>query len=223
MGEQNQEYATRKTYFAAIITVVAFITFMVIMYTINSGIEFSWEKPIQQYFQAWNVGTLHIFYTYWTELGSRMGIGLMILLLVVWIWRTQQDFVAIAIVAIAVAATDRLNVLVKHLVARDRPTIDPSIDAVGYSFPSGHAMLSIITYSLMAYFLTRAIRQKGKQILIWLAAFVIIIVTGISRVVLSAHYPSDVIAGYCLGFVCLIITIKLYKLLAPLLDFKKKS
>ena len=223
MGEQNQEYATWKTYFGAIVTVIAFIAFMIIMYTINSGTEFSWEKPIQQYFQAWNVGALHIFYTYWTELGSRLGIGLMTLLLVVWLWRTQQDFVAIAIVAIAVAATDKLNVFVKHLVARDRPAIDPSIDAVGYSFPSGHAMLSIITYSLMAYFLTRAIRQKGKQILIWFAAFVIIIVTGISRVVLSAHYPSDVIAGYCLGFVCLIITIKLYKLLSPLLDFKKKS
>ena len=223
MGEQNQEYATRKTYFGAIVTVIAFIAFMIIMYTINSGTEFSWEKPIQQYFQAWNVGALHIFYTYWTELGSRLGIGLMTLLLVVWLWRTQQDFVAIAIVAIAVAATDKLNVFVKHLVARDRPAIDPSIDAVGYSFPSGHAMLSIITYSLVAYFLARAIRQKRKQVFIWLTAFVIIIVTGISRVVLSAHYPSDVIAGYCLGFVCLLITIKVYKLLVPLLKFKKKA
>lgn len=223
MSGQNQEYATRKTYFTAIVTVMAFITFMVIMYTINSGTEFSWEKPIQQYFQAWNVGGLHIFYTYWTELGSRIGIGLMTLLLVVWLWKTKQDYVAIAIVAIAVAATDRLNVFVKHLVARDRPAIDPSIDAVGYSFPSGHAMLSIITYSLVAFFLTRAIKEKGKQALIWLAAMIIIIVTGISRVVLSAHYPSDVIAGYCLGFVCLIITIKLYKLLHPLLKLKKKS
>ena len=223
MGEQNQEYATWKTYFGAIVTVIAFIAFMIIMYTINSGTEFSWEKPIQQYFQAWNVGALHIFYTYWTELGSRLGIGLMTLLLVVWLWRTQQDFVAIAIVAIAVAATDKLNVFVKHLVARDRPAIDPSIDAVGYSFPSGHAMLSIITYSLVAYFLARAIRQKRKQVFIWLTAFVIIIVTGISRVVLSAHYPSDVIAGYCLGFVCLLITIKVYKLLVPLLKFKKKA
>ncbi|MGN1387263.1 MAG: hypothetical protein ACI4XS_11700 [Bacillus sp. (in: firmicutes)] len=40
---------------------------------------------------------------------------------------------------------------------------------------------------------------------------------------LSAHYPSDVIAGYCLGFVCFILTIQLYKLLVPLLKFKKKS
>lgn len=223
MSGQNQEYATRKTYFTAIITVLAFIAFMAIMYTINSGTEFSWEKPIQRYFQAWNEGALQLLFTYWTELGSRIGIGLITLLLVVWIWRKQKDFVAIAVVAIAVAATDRLNVFVKHLVARDRPSINPAIDAVGYSFPSGHAMLSIITYSLIAYFLAKSFDEKGKKFLIWLAALFVILITGISRIVLSAHYPSDVIAGYCLGFVCFILTIQLYKLLVPLLKFKKKS
>ena len=223
MGEQNQEYATRKTYFTAIVTVIAFITFMIIMYTINSGTEFSWEKPIQQYFQAWNEGAVHVFFTYWTELGSRIGIGLVTLLLAVWLGWKQKDFLAMAILALSVAATDRLNVFIKHLVARDRPAIDPSIDAVGYSFPSGHAMLSIFTYSLAAYFLTRVIRQKGRSSLVWIAAMVIIIITGISRIVLSAHFPSDVLAGYCLGLVCLIVTIKLYKLLVPLVNLKKKK
>ncbi|MBD3110264.1 phosphatase PAP2 family protein [Bacillus sp. AGMB 02131] len=222
MSGQNQEFATRRTYFTAIITVLVFIAFMAIMYTINSGIEFSWEKPIQHYFQAWNEGTVQLFFTYWTELGSRIGIGLATLLLVVWIWTKQKDYVAVALVAITVALTDRLNGFVKHLVARDRPSINPAIDAVGYSFPSGHAMLSIFTYSLIAYFLAKSFDEVGKKFLIWLAAIVVIVLTGISRIVLSAHYPSDVIAGYCLGLVCFILTIKLYKLLVPILTFKKK-
>lgn len=220
MDKQKHQFAGPLTYVSAAVVFLAFVNFLILMYSINSGMEFSWEKPVQSYFQNWNEGKAHLFFKYWTELGSRIGIGLVTLALMIWLLWKKRDFIAIALVAALVAGTDRLNVFVKGLIGRDRPTIDPSIDAVGYSFPSGHAMLSIVTYGIVAYFLSQYLKDKGKKVVIWLSAILVIIVTGISRVVLSAHFPSDIVAGYCLGLVCLILAIKLYRVL---LNILKKS
>ncbi|WP_019240392.1 MULTISPECIES: phosphatase PAP2 family protein [Bacillus] len=213
MDKQKNRHAGPLTYLTAAIVFISFVSFLILMYVINSGIEFSWEKPVQSYFQNWNEGNVHMFFKYWTELGSRGGIGVVTLALMIWLLWKKKDLIAVAIVAFLVAGTDRLNVFVKGLVGRDRPLIDPSIDAVGYSFPSGHAMLSIVTYAVVAYFISKYLQGKRKKVLIWITAIIIIIVTGISRIVLSAHFPSDVLAGYFLGLVCIILAIKLYHLL----------
>lgn len=220
MDNQRQKVAGPMTYVVTTLLLFAFISFLIIMYTINSGVEFSWERPVQSYFQQWNKGSAHYFFKYETELGSRLIIGVVTLVLMVWLWWKNRDYIGIGIVAIAVASTDRLNVFIKHLVARDRPSINPSIDAVGYSFPSGHAMLTIVTFLLVAYFVAQSMQSIGNKVLVWLIAFVLIITTGISRIVLSAHYPSDVVAGYCLGLVCFIIAVKLYRVLKSLLNKK---
>ncbi|GAA3328577.1 hypothetical protein GCM10020331_073090 [Ectobacillus funiculus] len=49
--------------------------------------------------------------------------------------------------------TDFVNKWVKGVIARERPLLNEAIDAIGYSFPSGHAMLSIVTYGFVAFFL----------------------------------------------------------------------
>lgn len=223
MDNHSQHYAGPRTYISAVLLIIAFISFLIIMYGINSGIEFSWEQPTQRYFQNWNEGYVHTFFKIWTELGSRLGIGLVTLALIIWLGWKSRDFVAVGISAILVVGADRLNVFVKELVGRDRPAIDPSIDAVGYSFPSGHAMLSIVTYGIIAYFVSRKLKKMSHKTLAWFIAILIIIITGISRIVLSAHYPTDVVAGYCLGFVLLIIAIKCYGFLSASINKKFKT
>ncbi|WP_052343686.1 phosphatase PAP2 family protein [Bacillus massiliigorillae] len=221
MDKQRQKVAGPMTYVVTALLLFAFISFLIIMYTINSGIEFSWEKPVQTYFQNWNKGFTHTFFKYETELGSRLIIGIITLMLMIWLWWKKRDYIGMGIVAIAVASTDQLNKFVKHLVARDRPSINPSIDAVGYSFPSGHAMLTIVTFLLVAYFVSHHFELKGPKVLVWMGAFVLILLTGISRIVLSAHYPSDIVGGYCLGLFCLIIALKLYRVLKSLIKNKQ--
>lgn len=215
MDNQKQKLAGPATYIAAASLFICFVSFLVLMYSINSGVDFSWERPVQQYFQNWNEGNVHLVFKIWTELGSRLAIGLISLALIGWLLWKHKDFVGIAITAILVAGTDKLNVFLKNLVGRDRPAIDPSIDAIGYSFPSGHAMLSIVTFSIVAYFISKYIKAIGGKVLIWLIAVFFIVTIGISRVVLSAHFPSDIVAGYCLGFVCFILAIKVYKIVTP--------
>ena len=81
------------------------------------------------------------------------------------------------------------------------------IDAIGYSFPSGHAMGSIILYGFIVYLIMRSELPRAAKgglsfLLILLASLI-----ALSRVYLSAHYPSDVVAGQAGGLAWLMICI----------------
>jgi undecaprenyl-diphosphatase len=65
-----------------------------------------------------------------------------------------------------------------------------------YSFPSGHALLSLCFYSAAAYLITRRFKSKAARILVWCVTGLLVGFIGLSRIYLGMHYPSDVIAGY---------------------------
>jgi undecaprenyl-diphosphatase len=65
-----------------------------------------------------------------------------------------------------------------------------------YSFPSGHALLSLCFYGMAAYLMTRRFKSNKARILVWSAVGLLVGFIGLSRIYLGVHYPSDVIAGY---------------------------
>src|SRR5690606_2482850 len=93
-----------------------------------------------------------------------------------------------------------LNSFLKHSFERERPEINPGIDAIGFSFPSGHAMGAMIFYGFIGYILIRSQRRKRIKLLLSVILILFIFLIGISRVYLQAHYITDVIAGYAAGF-----------------------
>ncbi|HLO51104.1 MAG TPA: phosphatase PAP2 family protein [Kamptonema sp.] len=109
-------------------------------------------------------------------------------------------------IALAIIGAVGLNTLLKQLFARDRPQLwERVVDVRFYSFPSGHAMISMVIYGLLGYFLiSRFPRWR------WLiATLTVLLVTaiGFSRLYLGVHWPTDVIAGYTAGMVWLIACI----------------
>jgi membrane-associated phospholipid phosphatase len=142
-----------------------------------------------------------------TELGSVWWITLCVLVSagILWYYRRQIDMFWLLFV---VGSSGLLTKLVKQTFRRARPSIDPSIDAVGYSFPSGHAVAVMAFYGFIIYLLlgSRSISARFKT---WTAALLtaLILLVGVSRVILKAHFPSDVIAGYLLGLFCLSLAI----------------
>lgn len=97
-----------------------------------------------------------------------------------------------------------LDQALKFIFHRPRPTFQtPIIVAHGFSFPSGHAMGSLIGFGLLAYLVIRVTRRVELRIAIIIAAVALVIAIGISRLYLGVHYFSDVVAGYAAGVVWL--------------------
>ncbi|NOV03630.1 phosphatase PAP2 family protein [Paenibacillus planticolens] len=93
-----------------------------------------------------------------------------------------------------------LNNVLKGVIERDRPAGTWLIEETGFSFPSGHAMVSIVFYGLVGYLLWVNVRDKWRTAwLIPVIAAVLIFCIGLSRIYLGVHYPSDVLAGFAAG------------------------
>jgi membrane-associated phospholipid phosphatase len=113
------------------------------------------------------------------------------------IWRGERKE-ALLWLTIGVA-TAVVPEVIKHLVARPRPTLWPVIvHASGFSFPSGHAVAGAAFYPLMGWDLLRR-RAISAQIGYAIGA-VFGIFVGCGRLYLGVHWPSDVLAGWFLGF-----------------------
>lgn len=103
------------------------------------------------------------------------------------------------LVVVAVGGGILISNLLKTLFDRPRPDLDHAARVFTASFPSGHATLAAVTFLTLGALLTRVnADRKAKIYFMGLAVFLTIAV-GLSRVYLGVHYPSDVLAGWCIG------------------------
>ena len=108
-----------------------------------------------------------------------------------------------------------LNQLLKRILQRPRPTEFRIVEETGYSFPSGHSMVSMAFYGYLIYLIYRYIKNKYvKWILITILSILICLI-GISRIYLGVHYTSDVLGGFLLSISYLVIYISSIKKLIP--------
>jgi undecaprenyl-diphosphatase len=144
------------------------------------------------------------FFQILTELGSPLEIIFLtaasVITLLLLARRLQAVFLLVVVLSAWVS-----NDILKLLLARPRPAGETLTIATGYSFPSGHAMISIAFYGFLAYlFYTQGgIRGKFAAAIMGL----LILLIGISRVYLNVHYPSDILGGWILGLVILLMAI----------------
>lgn len=104
------------------------------------------------------------------------------------------------VVAGAAASGTMLSEGLKLGFARPRPDLVPQLAEVhSLSFPSGHAMLSAVIYLTLGALLARFHQRRREKALVMTYAVLITILVGASRVYLGVHWPTDVLAGWCLG------------------------
>ncbi|MFF2090015.1 phosphatase PAP2 family protein [Paenibacillus sp. NPDC058174] len=110
-----------------------------------------------------------------------------------------------------IAGSALLNVLLKAIFHRDRPTLHRLADATGYSFPSGHSMAAFALYGVLCFLLWKHARTALARTLLIVAGTVMILGIGISRIYLGVHYPSDVVGGYLASGTWLAVIIWFYQ------------
>lgn len=92
-----------------------------------------------------------------------------------------------------------ISTLLKELFDRPRPDIEHAARVFTASFPSGHATLSAVTFLTLGALLTRVVADRKSKLYFMGTAIVLTIMVGLSRLYLGVHFPSDILAGWCVG------------------------
>lgn len=130
----------------------------------------------------------------------------LILSVILWAKRFRKEAFFLAFISACAGAS---IFLLKHFFVRVRP-VTQFLQETGYSFPSGHALISIILFGSLIYFSLRMKSFGGKVSLVFLSILGILVL-GLSRIYLNVHWISDVIGGYLLGATILFIGIAILK------------
>lgn len=116
--------------------------------------------------------------------------------------------IGISIILNLVVATI-LNFLLKNILQRPRPMEYRIIDESGYSFPSGHSMVSMAFYGFLMYLIYKYVKNKYIKWTLITILGILTISIGISRIYLGVHYTSDVFAGFLMAISYLIVYISI--------------
>jgi membrane-associated phospholipid phosphatase len=111
----------------------------------------------------------------------------------------QKRFAELAGLLAAVLGGSLLSLVMKTAINRPRPPMDAALSPFGASFPSGHALMSVLFYGFCSYLLILSSKttETRSHIVTWTVFLVFMI--GVSRLYLGVHYLSDVAAGFTAG------------------------
>lgn len=100
-----------------------------------------------------------------------------------------------------------LNQLLKAILQRPRPTEYRIVEETGYSFPSGHSMVSMAFYGYLIYLIYKYVKNKYIKWISIVLLSILVCSIGISRIYLGVHYTSDVLGGFLISMSYLVIYI----------------
>lgn len=201
----------KKIIFGLFILLFLFVLSLVLFYEVNF-IDENIYKIISKLINDTNT----MFFKIFTFLGSTLAIVSLCIMALIF-FKKHGFYVCLnAILAVSVSQT------LKFLVKRVRPSDINIIEETGFSFPSGHSMVSAAFYGLIIYFVYKSKLNKSTKIVAITILTTIIFLIGISRIYLGVHYATDVIAGFSLATIHLFLFVELIYKNKLNFDFLKK-
>lgn len=141
-----------------------------------------------------------------THFGDRPVLFAICVFVPVWLSQARRKLLAIS-VALTLAGNAVLNPMLKLYFERLRPVNEHDVaNALGWSFPSGHASGAVVAYGMLAYVAMRILPSRWRlPVMLGFASLVLTV--GFSRIFLQVHFASDVVAGFAsgLGWLCVCI------------------
>jgi membrane protein DedA with SNARE-associated domain/membrane-associated phospholipid phosphatase len=152
------------------------------------------------------------FFYIMTQLGSVWAIGGGSLLITSWlVWRKKIS--SLIVLLASVGGGILLNELLKKIFLRPRPDfVNAFYHETGYSFPSGHSMMSILFYGMAAFLLANQLKAWKWRVWLGTSAFTLALLIGTSRLALGVHFLTDVLGGWGAGVAWLMTCVIVYEL-----------
>ena len=168
----------------------------------------SFDQGVFDYLQQYVNPTTNKFMLFVTHFGShKVLIPAFLSLIAYFLFIKKHRWYSIKVPAIGLSSLALMFIL-KNLFNRDRPLI-PLLESVnGLSFPSGHALMSMTFYGLLVYITYQSVQNKTAKWTIITLLLLFILLIGFSRIYLKVHYTSDVLAGFAMGWLWIVISLK---------------
>jgi undecaprenyl-diphosphatase len=148
-----------------------------------------------------------------TALGGVAVLTLVTLAVVGYLMIARKRGAAILVI-VAVTGGLLIGSLLKHFIDRDRPPREFQTTYVfTHSFPSGHSMLSAVTYLTLGALLAQVMKGRVLKLYFITMALILTFLVGLSRIYLRLHWPTDVLAGWTAGLVWAILCLLVARLL----------
>lgn len=200
---KNINFKNKKT----IILFVSLILFIFLTYNIfNNKIAFI-DSYIEGIILSIRNDKLTDFMTIITNISSAYALIVITILLLILI-KNKKIPILITFNLIFSFLTSQL---IKIILRRDRPIDISLVNAVGFSYPSGHSMVSMAYFGFIAYLVYKYIDNTIVKVILIITLFISIIAIGFSRIYLGVHYFSDVLGGFLLSISYLMLFININK------------
>ncbi|MDQ0208225.1 phosphatase PAP2 family protein [Alkalicoccobacillus murimartini] len=138
--------------------------------------------------------------------GTRV-MAVLTLCLMLFLVYKEKRIKAALLPALVMGGTAILNVVAKQLINRSRPDINYLLDQPGFSFPSGHTMAAVSLCGLCIYLLCKNMRAGAARLSLIVAASILVILMGISRMYLGVHFFTDIVGGVLFSFTWVVVAI----------------
>lgn len=137
---------------------------------------------------------------------TNLGSGLFLIFITIIVAYLLKDKKKSMGISINLVLAFLMNILLKNIFQRERPLLENRlIHEMGYSFPSGHSMVSMAFYGFLIYLIYVYIDRKRYKYPLIILLSIIILIIGFSRIYLGVHYLSDVLAGFLISIAYLIL------------------
>jgi len=165
------------------------------------------DRAIERFVVQQRTRTLTDIFRLMTHLGG-VGVvaplGVAVVLLLAW----RRHIVLAFGVVVATGGVAVITAVTKLLVARSRPPIRLQlVSAHGAAFPSGHSAESVVCYGVLAWIVIQLSLSRAIRVSACVAAVMIALAVGVSRLYLGVHWASDVVSGWFVGIAWLGVTI----------------
>jgi len=184
--------------------IIAVLMLMICFIIIENLFEndiYKFDDYVYKYISLIISPSMTVFLKLITDLGSVLPV--VIICILAFLFMKNKIYAKLMTLNLVIITT--LNLIIKNIVSRPRPTGFRLIDETGYSFPSGHSMVSMAFYGFIIYLIYIYVKSKPLKVTLITILSLMIFLIGISRIYLGVHYASDVVQGFCISVAYLIL------------------